>query len=502
MMREFIHGAHGRHTADAMDDAGARADRVVVPRGRRVVLVRFPGHAEAWTRVEALLGGRRMLARACFPRESSRRDGASTPERARARVDLRFSACDRGGGRAHGERRETRAIVLRMTTYAVDDGDGGDGDATHVASTVESGKTVTEVEAIGTARWVYVFRGVADFARGGGRGRVGAAASDAAADAWTMKAVKGGANDPFELGEEGDANARAMGGGSLRPSLFTRDDIPVADYFTQRDTGATTTREVDFHEIAVPTRGLDMEEASPEASRAMRALMEEREMWAPLAALARLPKDVADEILARKLHAMCSYSFANGPFKRLWIKVGVDPRFDRAYVRSQTITVRLPSNWFQDDDPEGARRKARFASCSRSDRGYHDAVHGFRSIPDVRHPVLTLADVALPSVRAAVELAAASADHSSACDERRGWLPHGLHRKIQRAIVRGYRALLDGDDPIVADEASMGAPDDAHVDDDASPSPVAAPDSPRADADALAEYEILGDQDDSEDEYE
>ena len=59
---------------------------------------------------------------------------------------------------------------MRMTTYAVDDGDGGDGDATHGASTVESGKTVTEVEAIGTARWVYVFRGVADFARGGGRG--------------------------------------------------------------------------------------------------------------------------------------------------------------------------------------------------------------------------------------------------------------------------------------------------------------------------------------------
>ena len=110
--------------------------------------------------------------------------------------------------------------------------------------------------------------------------------------------------------------------------------------------------------------------------------------------------------------------------------------------------------------------------------------------------MLSLADVALPSVRAAVELAAASVDAPSACEERRGWLSPWLHRKIQRAIVRGYQTLLSGGDPIAVDEASMGNADEAAADDETRPDSVA------DDADdAAIDYEILGDQDDSDDDY-
>lgn len=489
------------------DRMTTRKDDVVVPRGARSALVRFPGYVRGddYGTVERMLGGRDALARACFPRERERRlarasgemeedvlratGGREREARGRdvrnGRLELRFREGDANASATYAERRETRSIVLRMTTYEDESGGSGDG---------ERGER-TEVEALGVARRVFVFRGAADFRRSGGARAT--EEGDALANAMTMKEVKGGANDPFELGREGDATLRGMGAMSLRPPLYTRDDIPVEDYFALRDTGATTTREVDFHEIAVPGRGVEIEGASNEAVNAMRTLMEEREIWSPLAALARLPKRVADEISIRKLHTMMCYQFSTGPFKRLWIKTGVDPRFDRSYVRYQTVTVRLPANWFRDDDEEGAVRKERFSLSSRSDRGYHEAVHGFTSIPDVRHPVLSLADVALPSVRAAVELAATCVDAPSACEERRGWLSPWLYRKIQRAIVRGYQTLLSGGDPIAADEASMGNADEVTADDETRPDSIADDDF----GDAANDYAILGDQDDSDDDY-
>lgn len=483
-----------------------RKDDVVVPRGARLALVRFPGYVNGddYGTVERMLGGRDALARACFPRERERRvrrasgeveedvlNAVSAREREvrgrdvrNGRLELRFREGDASASATYAERRETRSIVLRLTRY--EDGNDENG--------LDGTGGTTEVEVLGLARRVFLFRGAADFRRSGGARAT--AERDAMANAMAMKEVKGGANDPFELGREGDAALRAMGAMSLRPPLYTRDDIPVEDYFDLRDTGATTTREVDFHEIVVPARGVEIAEASVEAVNAMRALMEEREIWSPLAALARLPTNVADEVVLRKLHTMMCYQFSTGPFKRLWIKAGVDPRFDRSYVRYQTVTVRLPANWFRDDDEEGAVRKERFCLSSRSDRRYHEAVHGFKSVPDVRHAVLSLADVVLPSVRAAVELATASVDAPSACEERRGWLSPWLHRKIQRAIVRGYQTLLSGGDPIAVDEASMGNADEATADDETLPDSVADDRD-----DAATDYEILGDQDDSDDEY-
>jgi len=147
--------------------------------------------------------------------------------------------------------------------------------------------------------------------------------------------------------------------------------------------------------------------------------------------------------------------------------------------------VRLPASWFREGDAECVKRKERFTLSSRCDPEYHDATHAFRTVPDVRHPVLFLRDVALPSVRAATELAATSAS-SAACDERLGWFTSSAHRKIQRAILRGYQTLMNGGDPIATDEAAMDAVDDERsVDDD--DTSLAPPDSVDD-----AEYQILG----------
>lgn len=501
MPRERARHRVARDAADAR--ARGRANMsydVIVPRATKLALVRFPGYVDDARRCEEALGGCEALTRACFPREGARRrramrerskesgddvreDASDGLGRGRGdleamktgaghgRLELNFRAVDgdgdRGASVVYGERRETRSIVLKMTEYR-------DVDA-------EDGTTTTEVEAVGLAKRVFLFRGAADFqtcASVSGRAR-------GAIDG--LKEMKGPSNDPFDLGQEWEANARAMGEMSLRPPLRTRDDIPVDDYFEQRDSGATTTREVDFHELAVPSRGMEVEDAPEEALRAMRALMEERDVWAPLAALARVPKPTANDIVARKLHAMTCYQFSSGPFKRLWIKVGVDPRFNAAHALDQTVTVRLPGSWFREGDAECVKRKERFTLSSRSDREYHDATHAFRTVPDVRHPVLFLRDVALPSVRAAAELAASSSS-PAACDERLGWFTSGAFRKIQRAILRGYQTLMNGGDPIATDEAAMDAvDDDRSVDDDAS----LAPTDSAADA-ADAEYRILG----------
>ena len=92
---------------------------------------------------------------------------------------------------------------------------------------------------------------------------------------------------------------------------------------------------------------------------------------------------------------MTCYQFSSGPFKRLWIKVGVDPRFNAAHALDQTVTAGYRGVGFRGRRRR-AKRKERFTLSSRSDREYHDATHAFRTVPDVRHPALFLRDVALP----------------------------------------------------------------------------------------------------------
>ena len=155
---------------------------VIVPRATKLALVRFPGYVDDARRCEEALGGGEALTRACFPREGARRrramregsedsddnvreDASDGVGRGRGdveamktgaghgRLELNFRAVDgegdRGASVVYGERRETRSIVLKMTEYR-------DVDA-------EDGTTTTEVEAVGLAKRVFLFRGAADF---------------------------------------------------------------------------------------------------------------------------------------------------------------------------------------------------------------------------------------------------------------------------------------------------------------------------------------------------
>ena len=195
-------------------------------------------------------------------------------------------------------------------------------------------------------------------------------------------------------------------GGDVSSSRCAARRHSVDDYFEQRDSGATTTRRwistssrchrTGWRWRTRPRRRLGHARADGGARRVGAA----RRIGARAA-------PTANDIVARKLHAMTCYRFSSGPFKRLWIKVGVDPRFNAAHALDQTVTVRLP------ELVSRGRRRVR-----QTQRAFHvilairsrvsDATHAFRTVPDVRHPVLFLRDVALPSVRAAAELAASS----------------------------------------------------------------------------------------------
>lgn len=523
-----------------------RRDAVVVPRSTRLALVRFPGYVSNIARVERALGGRRALTRACFPREALKRErkvnagvdgtrestavGVGGERHGRLELNLHFDATRSNGhasaSRVYGERRDTRSIVLKLTRRRrrrqnVDCGDDG-----------SAGVSEVSVEALGLARRAFLFRGAADFQRrqmDGNNNDNGDSDDDDDAkkkklkknasgggdvnDVFTLKPVRGPANDPFMLGEEAESVMHgAMGSMSLRPPLYTRDDVPVTDYFALQDTGAKTTREVDFHEIAVPSRGIELE-MSRECRRTLEALSAEKDAWAPLAALAKSPKLLADEIAAKKLHATMFYQFSNGPFKKLWIKVGVDPRQDRSFVRTQTVTVRLPSEWFRPGAAENKKRQS-LSSNSKTDRDYHAAIHAFRALPDVRHPTLVIGEVALRSVQSIVEGVATSSVGPFACDERRGWLPSAAHRKVQRAVLRAFEALMNGEDPIAADTAAMDVNEPTEAD-DAMDDDVMDDDMDDAEAEAVAPrasrrgvpsggnpdvYDILGVDDDTDDE--
>ena len=126
----------------------------------------------------------------------------------------------------------------------------------------------------GSAKRVFLFRGVADFqtcASVSGRAR-------GAIDG--LKEMKGPSNDPFDLGQEW-RRSEGDGGDVSSTARCARETTFPSTTTLNSETAARRRRGGGFHEPAVPSRGMEVEDAPEEALRAMRALMEERDVWAP-----------------------------------------------------------------------------------------------------------------------------------------------------------------------------------------------------------------------------
>ena len=132
-----------------------------------------------------------------------------------------------------------------------------------------------------------------------------------------------------------------------------------------------------------------------------------------------LPENVRNA--AKKCLPFLAYRFANGPFRRLWIKRGVDPRSDVSFAKYQGHELRLPTEWF-DEKPtggggggggggdggggggSGAGAKGGGGGAERRGQARvstsHGEIHGFRALPASRYAVYQLCDVNLPGVQA------------------------------------------------------------------------------------------------------
>ena len=178
---------------------------------------------------------------------------------------------------------------------------------------------------------------------------------------------------------------------------------------------------------------------SREAFDALRDLFERRPAWAHVAALEAVPaglRKAAEAALPR-----VAYKFANGPFRKVWIRRGVDPRLDRSFAKYQVIEVRQPPSFV--DGEKGVRGAAKTTTS-------HADAHAFRALPVSRYPAYQLCDIDLGGVRATLEALAADPSAPARCLEQMGFLTRNIQGRIRDCVSAANRALYEGRDPRVA----------------------------------------------------
>ena len=263
----------------------------------------------------------------------------------------------------------------------------------------------------------------------------------------------GPADDPFRVGERAAAAlSRVAGVGSLvtpPPSAGDRTDDYLraaargfADGASARGRRKDFKAERDFAERSVPP-WLGEPSADSGCSRetfdALRDLFERRPAWAHVAALEAVPaglRKAAEAALPR-----VAYKFANGPFRKVWIRRGVDPRLDRSFAKYQVIEVRQPPSFV--DGEKGVRGAAKTTTS-------HADAHAFRALPVSRYPAYQLCDIDLGGVRATLEALAADPSAPARCLEQMGFLTRIIQGRIRDCVSAANRALYEGRDPRVA----------------------------------------------------
>ena len=263
----------------------------------------------------------------------------------------------------------------------------------------------------------------------------------------------GPADDPFRVGERAAAAlSRVAGVGSLvtpPPSAGDRTDDYLraaargfADGASARGRRKDFKAERDFAERSVPP-WLGEPSADSGCSRetfdALRDLFERRPAWAHVAALEAVPaglRKAAEAALPR-----VAYKFANGPFRKVWIRRGVDPRLDRSFAKYQVIEVRQPPSFV--DGEKGVRGAAKTTTS-------HADAHAFRALPVSRYPAYQLCDIDLGGVRATLEALAADPSAPARCLEQMGFLTRNIQGRIRDCVSAANRALYEGRDPRVA----------------------------------------------------
>ncbi|CAL6376388.1 unnamed protein product [Bathycoccus prasinos] len=337
-----------------------------------------------------------------------------------------------------------------------------------------------------------------------------------------IRAPTGDAEDPFMLRLKSKAMSRnkesrgiegkkenevkklvVPGEFKLVPPVYCKEDVPV-DYFEDGETRKY--REeltfmpqgnneilVDFADATVPQvlpRNVEADEQRPVWYKKLVKLFKERPVWSPRGLQEKLRSIVPANISvdAKQTRAELretAYKFNNGPFRKLWILRGFDPRLSKNNVRYQLYEIKLPNSWYNKKDSTLFPKVQKSIQQSRTHLDYHE----FRALPKTRFPIFFMDDVILPSVKREFRMIAENKDvkdddkddatgvyaHGqteygpdgtaiiSGCSEKFGFLSRQARTTISERIGIAYLNVLNGKDPLAEDNVWVQAEEKIHA---------------------------------------
>ena len=337
-----------------------------------------------------------------------------------------------------------------------------------------------------------------------------------------IRAPTGDAEDPFMLRLKSKAMSRnkesrgiegkkenevkklvVPGEFKLVPPVYCKEDVPV-DYFEDGETRKY--REeltfmpqgnneilVDFADATVPQvlpRNVEADEQRPVWYKSLVKLFKERPVWSPRGLQEKLRSIVPAHISvdAKQTRAELremAYKFNNGPFRKLWILRGFDPRLSKNNVRYQLYEIKLPNSWYNKKDSTLFPKVQKSIQQSRTHLDYHE----FRALPKTRFPIFFMDDVILPSVKREFRMIAENENvkdddkddatgvyaHGqteygpdgtaiiSGCSEKFGFLSRQARTTISERIGIAYLNVLNGKDPIAKDNVWVQAEEKIHA---------------------------------------
>lgn len=253
---------------------------------------------------------------------------------------------------------------------------------------------------------------------------------------------------------------------ALLPPLFFHSDAPIDCAFRERATGGAerageeagaqralgapaappasggppVVQEIDFRAAGVPAPlAADSEWASPpDVAAVLGPLFEERGAWSFAALSTRFPKELS--IRAHKYLPSHAYKFVNGPWHRLWVRRGLDPRINSVAKAWQCFDFRLPGEWYPKEVLAATRKQQPAPGVPR--RGDFHATHEFRVLPARRSSFFQLCDLKnQPLITSLIQNNA-----ESTCDEHTGWYRKTTLDSIKLLVRQAFEkiALAEG----------------------------------------------------------
>ena len=222
--------------------------------------------------------------------------------------------------------------------------------------------------------------------------------------------------------------AAAGGGGGAAGAAGVRASLPV-------------THEIDFRAAAVPEPLAPGSEfaSPPEVAALLGPLFEERGVWSTAALMRRLPRDSVAS--ARKYVSSHAYRFLNGPWHRLWVRRGLDPRTDASTRRFQCFDYRMPKEWYPSARARGGDEDGDAGGDGAGGglpRGDFQEVHALRALPHRRTTFFQLCDFVHADIAA---LIGREPPERSSCDEHNGWFKKATLDAVKSILREAFDAI-------------------------------------------------------------